>query len=221
MQHCDRCHVDVGGAPQRCPLCQGALQGSPDPAGNVFPTPARLAPVNRGLLGWFALGSVGAAAICVAINLSMSTAVWWSLFVVAGLASLWATLLIAYKKRRNLPKNILWLVCAISLLAFLWDRFNGWRGWSVDYVIPILATCALVAMAMVARIWRLHIQDYMLYLLMDSAFGILSLVFILTNIVRVAIPSAICFAASAISMAALLIFEGRALWAEVQRRLHL
>lgn len=41
MLHCDKCGVDVTGAPTRCPLCGSELTGAPDPAGgSLYPCPA-------------------------------------------------------------------------------------------------------------------------------------------------------------------------------------
>jgi hypothetical protein len=79
----------------------------------------------------------------------------------------------------------------------------------------------MIAMTLLAKIQRLRIQDYILYLVMDCILGILSFALILAGAVRVAAPSAVCFGASVIFLGALLFFEGKALRAEFQRRLHL
>jgi hypothetical protein len=79
----------------------------------------------------------------------------------------------------------------------------------------------MLALTVVARVRSLDIQDYILYLMISCVFGIISFVLILTGAVRVVIPSAINFCAAVVFLAFLLFFEGKALWAEIQRRLHL
>lgn len=222
MFRCEYCNIDLPDAPSRCPLCQNTPTGLPCGGERRFPIlPASKKAASRTFLALIAFGTVCAAVICITINLILPAGGWWSMFVVAGIGSLWMDFAVMVKKRRNLPKSILWQVAAVSLIAYMWDRFTGFRGWSVDYVLPILCTCAMIAMTLVAKIRRLHIQDYILYLVIDCILGPISFILILVGAVHVVIPSAVCFGSSLVFLAALLFFEGRSLWTEIQRRLHL
>ena len=60
----------------------------------------------------------------------------WFWFAGAGCACAWLVVMVAYYKRRNILKNEMWQLLLISVIAILWDRFTGWKGWSVDFVIP-------------------------------------------------------------------------------------
>jgi hypothetical protein len=160
-------------------------------------------------------------AICITVNITVPAGGWWSMFVLAGVVSLWVDFAVVLKKRKNLPKSIIWQVIAVSLIAFLWDLFTIYKGWSLEYVLPILSASAMLALTVVAKAQRLDIQDYILYLMIACIFGIVSFVLILTGMVRVVIPSAINFCGALVFLAFLLFFEGKALWAEVQRRLYL
>lgn len=222
MLRCEHCQVDLPGKQNRCPLCQNKPSGTEDSSGSRFPSlPESRLTVSRILMVWSAFITFCAASICISINLILPDGGWWSLFVLAGIASLWIDFALILLKRKNLPKNILWQVAVVSLIAFLWDIFTGFRGWSLNYVFPILCSCGLVAMTVVAKARRLDIQDYIMYLVIDCVLGIVSFVLILTDAVRIVIPSAISFGLSIIFLGFLLFFEGKALWAEFQRRLHL
>ena len=108
MLRCDHCGVELPGNQERCPLCRNKPTGTPDGSENPFPyIHAGRWTTSRTLVAWFAFASVCAAAVCVTVNIIIPSSVWWSLFVIAGVASLWVDFLIMIKKRRNLPKNIL------------------------------------------------------------------------------------------------------------------
>jgi hypothetical protein len=222
MLRCEHCKVSLPGTQSCCPLCQSKPAGSPDGSCDRFPRlPESRRTVSRALLTWLAFGSVCAAVICTTVNITVPSGGWWSMFVLAGIVSIWIDFAIVIKKQKNPPKSIIWQVIIVSLMAFLWDIFTTYKGWSLEYVLPILSASAMIALTVVAKVRSLDIQDYILYLMIVCVFGIISFVLILTGVVRVVIPSAINFCTAVVFLAFLLFFEGKALWAEFQRRLHL
>lgn len=221
MLFCERCKVQLPGTPKRCALCRGAPTGEGDPVENVFPVIPPSASPYRSLYAWAAFGSVAAGVVCVILNIIIPAGGWWSLFVLGGMVTLWVSVLLIERKRKNVPRYIFWRVLVVSAMAVVWDVFTGFRGWSVNYVIPILSTCSLIAMAVVARRSRLPISDYIGYFIVAALFGLVSALIIMADAVTVVIPSAICLAVSILSLTALMIFEGKALWAELRRRFHL
>ena len=66
-----------------------------------------------------------------------------------------------------------------------------------------------------------NIRDYLIYFALDGLFGIVPIIFFLTGCLNVLYPSLICVAVSVISLAALAVFAGENMLAELKRRLHL
>ena len=221
MRYCDRCGVQVLGTMSTCPLCQGPLSGQAEAAEDVFPSIPLSGKLSAPLLRLLILLSVIAAAVCAAVLLSAPRYRWAALSVLAGLGSGWLTVWIAVKKRRKPFKAVFWQICSISLLTVAWDFGTGFLGWSLDFVLPILYACTMLAMTVAARILRLQAQDYLVYLIMDILLGMLPLVLLLCGAVRVVYPSAVCIAVSLTLLAVLILFEGPALRGELLRRLHL
>lgn len=235
MRRCEKCQVSLTGQPAHCPLCgsdtaprEESASGFPPAAGSLaaggdgrsYPYLPYAVPPHIRLIRLLQLGTIVAAVICVAINYILPSRGWWSLFVIAGIASFWLTFSIAMRKRHNIPKNLVWQTVLISVLALLWDIFTGFRGWSVDYVIPILCVGTMACLSVWARIKKLRAGDYLIYLIIDSIFGIVPLLLLLLDIPRVNFPSTICIAVSVVSLSSLWLLEGNALWAEICRRLH-
>jgi hypothetical protein len=198
------------------------LAGEAEPARNVFPViPPPPASFKR-LIRFIALGTIAVAAFSVAVDISVPTGdVWWSLFVIAGLASLWLSFLTINRQWWNIPKNIFLQLFVISILVFLWDLFTGFYKWSIDFVIPILFSCSMIALAVFAKVRKLKVEDYIIFLVIISVVSIFSLLLIIFQVVSIVYPAMICFTLSIISLAFLLLFDGRALLHELQRRMHL
>ena len=87
--------------------------------------------------------------------------------------------------------------------------------------VYLISAALFIAMAVIARVMRLKIQDYILYLMLDAIFGFIPFVLLLCGSLRVVYPSAACVAISIISLAALCLYEGKAMKNEILRRLHL
>ena len=46
----------------------------------------------------------------------------------------WLSLALAVRKRKNIPKGMLYQVALLSIICMIWDFATGWNGWSIDYV---------------------------------------------------------------------------------------
>jgi hypothetical protein len=106
-------------------------------------------------------------------------------------------------------------------MVLLWDFFTGFSKWSINFVIPILFSCSMIALAVFAKVRNLKVADYIIFLVIISVISIFSLLLIIFHAVSIIYPAVICFTLSIISLAFLLLFEGRSLLHELQRRMHL
>lgn len=220
MKYCKNCNVEIVGKRKICPLCQGHLTGD-KPQDEVFP---RISFIYREYSTFFKvmlLISIIAASISVAVNIMLPQSGAWSLFVLGGLGSVWVSIITAINKRKNIPKNIVYQVMTISVIVLLWDVLMGWKGWSINYVIPFVCFFAMLSMAVISKVRKLHIEDYILYIIIDGLFGIVPAVFIIIGFLDVLYPSLICIVTSVISLSTIIIFEDKRLIAEMRRRLHL
>ncbi len=221
MRYCEKCNVKLTGEITICPLCRGPLTGEADREGNAYPD----IPLTRNpywfLVRLLALATVAAGSVSLAVNVIFPERGWWSLVVIAGLLSGWLTVGIAFKKRRRPLKSLLWQECIVSAIVFGWDYGTGYVGWSIDYVLPVLYTCMTFAMFVIARLTHLRVQDYLLYLLLNSLIGLIPAALLLAGVTRMIHPSVICTVVSVISLSALILFVGTALKDEFIRRMHL
>ncbi len=220
MRHCEKCGVDVIGSAPLCPLCQTPLTGGAAEE-DVYPHIPPTGKPHRLLLRLLALGSVTAAVLCAVVLLCWPRYSVVALSVMAGLASGWLAGGLAVKKRGKPLKAVFWQVCVLSALALAWDYGTGWRGWSLDFVLPLQYICTKLAMAVIARVIRLEPTHYLLYLVLNILLGLAPLALLLAGALGVVYPAAACAAVSVIVLATLILFRGPALKGELLRRLHL
>jgi hypothetical protein len=158
----------------------------------------------------------------VAINIALSSdGNWWFPFIIAGFGSLWISFLSFRKEWRNIPKTVFLQLLLISVLVLLWDLFTGFHKWSLNFVIPLLFSVSMIFLTVFAKARKLKVEDYILFLGLISVVSIFYLLFIVIHIVTIVYPAIACFALSIISLAFLLLFEGRSLREELDRRMHI
>lgn len=220
MKYCNNCKVEVVGNRKSCPLCQEALKGDKAQE-EVFPRIASVYKEHGLFFKILLLASIVIASTTVALNILLNEWGAWSIFVLGGLGSVWASLITAINKRNNIHKNIVYQVMVISVIAVIWDLLTGWRSWSISYVIPFVCFFAMMSMSVISKVLKLYIEDYIVYIIIDGLFGIIPIIFIFTGGLSVLYPSLICIVTSIISLSTILIFEDKKLLAEIKRRLHM
>lgn len=221
MLYCRRCKVSVAGNKRCCPLCQGKLMGKAEPETEVFPEIAPEKYSRSFALRLVSFISITIIVILFALNLIFANGVWWSLMSAAAIGCLWFTVSVGIIQRKNVFKNITFQLFIISAIAVLWDLCTTWRGWSIDYVIPISCIVSMLSMVILSKIMKIPPSEHIIYLTLDGIYGIVPIVFIFTGVLNTVIPCVVCVACSIISVAALLLFEGKNMLYEATRRFHL
>lgn len=221
MRYCNSCKVTVTGAKERCPLCQNLLAGEPEPETEVYPQLPAPRYSRLLLYKWVNLAAVAAMVVCLAVNWLFPGPGWWSLFACVGILSVWITTMVGISQRRNIIKNISWQLFLISALTVALDLMIGWQGWSLDYVLPCLCVAAMASMLVLSMAMRLPPNEYLVNLIFAAVYGVLPVIFLLTNLLKVRYPSVICVALSVIIAASLWIFEGKSMRRELKKKFHL
>ena len=221
MLKCDNCKLSLQGEYEVCPLCGGIIRENGGVEEEIFPNIPTIFQEFNIFIRIIILVSIAAIVVSFAINLIFTRDSRWSLIVAAGICCMWISLFAIIRKKSNIPKAIVWQVVLLSVLSVLWDWSMGWLGWSLDFVIPSVCFGAMVVMAIAAKILKIGVRDLIVYLSIDIIFGFIPIIFILTGVLNIIFPSVICVATSAISLAALILFEGDNMKAELNRKMHI
>ena len=161
---------------------------------------------NQRIVQTFSFLCLAVAVICGMINIMTAGTLNWSWFAGAGCACAWLVVMVAYSKRRNILKNEIWQLLLISVIAILWDRFTGWRGWSVDFILPFGVLSVQFSVPVIARVNRLKREEYLFYLVQACIAGLIPMILAWMGVVKFVYPSVICAGISILTLAALFIF---------------
>ncbi len=176
---------------------------------------------GKTLLQIFTFLSIAAAVICGVVDFMISSSFGWSIFAAAGIFSVWLLTAVAYEKRRNLLKNEMWLLVFLSLISVLWDYFTGWRGWSVDFVLPLASLVVLASMPIIIHAQKLEKQEYLFYLAQACVFGLIPLLLLLVGWIGIPYPSIVCAGVCFLVLTGLFIFNSRDVLREIHKKFRL
>lgn len=218
MKYCEKCKVSIRGKNANCPLCQNRLSGADEE--ELYPCVPTIYRQYELFFKMLIFLTIMTGVLCVAVNLILPDSGFWSLFVVVGIACFWISLMYALQKKDNIPNNITAQVFILSVLSIGWDWFTGCRGWSLNYVIPIACSVAMISLAIIARVTKMPAEDYIVYFIIDIVFGIVPLILYLTGQLGFIIPSVICISLSVLSLSALILFEGKNVLSEMAKNFH-
>lgn len=203
-----------------CPLCQ--LELEPDEKGaeeDLFPHLKEL--YKRNLL-FKIITFISLLLVITSVFMGM----WlggnhsWVYIIIAAVGCFWIVFYIAFRKRKNVEKAILYTEVLIAIICRSWDYAMGNRGWSMDFVIPILGIVVLVVLFMISRLMHPKDDDDMIYLIIGGLLGLVPLLFYWLHLVHIALPSLLCAAVSLIYFTAVVVFQGDRMIGELERRMH-
>lgn len=191
-----------------------------DPDIDVFPE-VKQQKFNRN----FAIRVISFIAIVVivlafTINLMFFRGMWWALIVAAVTGCLWICASTAIIQRRHIFMAITWQLVFITGALVLWDLCMGWKGWSLDYVIPCDCIISMLTMVVISKIMKIPAEELLFYLVLDAVYGIVPVIFIFTGRLNNIYPSAVCVCASLISIAAIILFEGKNIKGLMSKKFH-
>ena len=169
----------------------------------------------------FTFACIAAAAIALGGDYCLDGHFGMSLKICGGALSMWLALAVAFYKRYNLLKNAMWQLVVVTVVCTVWDLLTGWKKWSVNFIFPLVSIVIIISMMIISTIYYRHPKQYMIYFIMAAGYGLLlPLVFILTGLVTIAVPSVVSIVFSFLTLAALLIFKGREFMEEMEKALH-
>ena len=165
MLYCSKCGISIRGNKRCCPLCQGELTGTPSEA--AFPTLKRARITSLSLVKLFTFLFIALEIVWSAVGFLANFTLAWVPFAMAGTLVAWLDAVLAVYFRNNVVKNITIQVYLVMIGGFVIDRFTGFHGWSVQWLIPCCFLGLVTTTIALGRGLPLRLEEYILYLAVD------------------------------------------------------
>lgn len=219
MGKCYHCNVEILDEADSCPLCRCVLEPS-GPLEDMYPNARvrmrRLLLISRIYLFCAFL----VQAILVGVNVVTDSEIWWSVITGLGLLYVYMILRYAVIGTSGHKSKILVLVLIALFLAVAIDFVTGYRGWSLDFVIPsgIILTDLLILLCMIVN--RRNWQSYIMWQLFMILCSFVPAAFHITGLERYAHLAWLPLAVSAALFLGTMLIGDRRAHAELKRRFH-
>lgn len=219
MIKCDACGVYITGERSHCPLCGKKFSNVAEEDYDVFPKIKQRTSYNL-IVKITTFVAVMAIVVINIINFSFIPHLKLYVPLSLSTACAWIIIVVGVKKRRNIPKNILYETVIAAPLCLLWDHVTGWRGWSVNYVVPILFAALNVFYFVMSYVDRSKNTQYNIYFFISLGGTLISVVLLLTGAAASTPFITISIGVGASLLFAQLIFRGGRFVSELHRRFH-
>lgn len=221
MRTCAKCNVGIIDTAEICPLCKSVLCEAKGPeTPNAFPAPEIDSRQYHFLKRLLIFMSVIAGSASLIINFLTFDGFLWSLITVVGILYLWVVISHSVANHINIASKIFVQAFLGSVFIVLVDYLVGYRGWSVNYVIPSIFSAADIAIVIIILINRMNWRNYMLYQFVIALLGFAPLLLYLIRLSDNPIFVIISTSLSALSLLGTFIFGDKTVKSELRRRLH-
>lgn len=219
MNKCDSCGVSITGVRTYCPLCGKKLSDAAEEDYGVFPR-VKVQVSYDLIVKITTFAAIVAILVINIINFSFIPHLRLYVPLSLSVGCAWIIIVVGVRKRKNIPKGIMYETIISVLLCLLWDKVTGWHGWSVDYVLPITFAAVNVFYFVMSFVDRSKNTQYNIYFIMSLIGTLITTVLLLTGAAEptpfVTIPVAVGLSL----LIAQLIFRGRQFMSELHRRFH-
>lgn len=132
MTKCKKCDIELDTLGSSCPLCGTKITKNAD---STYPEiKSKLTSSFVKKLLRFIVIFVSLAVLL--INKMLTPNIKWSGFVIAGLISMYIIFRGIMRGRKRMLTMAFYMCFLIILITIFWDYYIGYRGWSLNYVLP-------------------------------------------------------------------------------------
>lgn len=222
MRRCGKCNVEVMDQGRICPLCKSVMEKSQESKrlANGYPNVIEASKKLNFVVRLYSFLAIVTETALVIINYLTYQGIWWS--AISGISILYFYITLKYSLMKNNGYKIVILTQVIGavLLVIAVDNIVGYRGWSVNYVLPSAIMLVDITIIVLMIVNMANWQSYILMQILTVLVSVVCLVLWFGGIITNPLLTIIAACGSACLLLATLIFGERRAKNELKRRFH-
>ena len=220
MRTCPYCRIKVGGDLIKCPLCQSKLTGEPDepyfPKQTQFWRRSFFYKLQLFIVWTVVIAGLGLD-LLLGVRIPPSSDVHYSLILAMWLIAFEFAIMRQFRKGTASSRRVTMMVLIILVMLLITARYYGFYRITADWIAPCAITGMMIANFVLAMVDKRG--NAMVYLLTNLLVGILPYIVLSMSNEATPITWIICMLISIILFVGAVIFKGRTVAGEIQRRL--
>lgn len=222
MRKCKNCQVAILDNTLVCPLCSSVLEGEAEEGYEpMYPDVKNKVRALNLIVKIYTFVAIIVEAVLIIVNVRTFRNLWWSAISGIAILYLYVTLRFSIQKNRGYRRTIMIQLIGATLLSVAIDFIVGYRGWSVNFVLPGAILLLDLAIFILMIVNKSYWQSYILMQMFTTILGIMVLVFWHQGLIWNPVVSIVAASVSAALLLGTLIFGDRKAINELKRRFHM
>ena len=220
MSKCRNCKIEILDRTGVCPLCHCVVEQDGSEREVAYPDVGIREKRFALIIRIYVFLAVMAEALLVFINVNHHKGIWWSAITAGVFLYIYLIMKIGIQNDAGYRSKIILLTIFSIGLLFLIDEVAGYRGWSLNYVLPagvIMLNVAIILLMIVN--WR-NWPSYLLFQLFCILCSIFPIILWKKDVITKPFLSEIALAISIFLFLGTFIIGGSRARAELKRRFH-
>jgi len=218
MKQCKKCHINLDTFANQCPLCNSAIESSPD-FQSSYPMINDI--INKSLFRKivFFLASLISLSV-IALNYFLTPNIRWSFFAVLQIFLSYYVFYNILNGQRKVIKFLLALSFVITFLSIFWDIYTGFHGWSTNYVLPSLCISYGTFMLILRFVDYFAFRENSSYIYLNICLEFVPLILVSLNYAKLNTLIYLAGFFGIINLLILIVFDGSDLKEDILKKMH-
>lgn len=165
--------------------------------------------------------SIAVALISLIVDFAVGLKFHWSFLVLLGIIYTWITTMYSIRKNVNIASHVMIQMICLSILLVLIDYVVGYKGWSINWAIPIGFSVANITMLVLTIVNHKRYFKYAIYQIIIFLLSFIPLILYILKISTRILPVIILSSITIVTSIVVISLCGKDIKEEIQRIFHI
>lgn len=217
MTKCNKCNIKLNTSGDICPLCNSEIKNTGDLVYPIIKNNLAKSMLMKKIFFIHCLVCM----IIILINYLCTPNIKWSFFVVIQLILTYFIFKKVLSGRNKILSLLFMLNFITCIISIFWDYYTGFRGWSINYVLPSLCICYGIFMIVLRIVKYLAFKENTSYIYLNVCIAFVPLILMKLDMITFPILSMLSAVMGVINLLILVIFGWSNFKEDIRMKLHM